>query len=347
MVHPHLGEETPSAGPVLRSSSTVATWMLLATTFLWGMSFSLTKTWQDEVAEHPLGESLLTRVLLGSMTLIVLRALLAVLLVLVFMPRMARRPSARAHRLGMVIGLVFFGGFALQIMGLAFVSPARSGFYISLSSLWVPVFAALWLGQRVALWIWAGMLPAFFGVFLLAGENPGNALGRFGTGDIISLGSTLFYGVQLMLIDHYARRVPSHHLTFGFLTATGLAGLVVLIVVVLCGPGFFTWWLWVGLILRQPMVPAALAGLVLITVLSFHWMSAYQPRVGASRAAIIYLCESAFAALVSVLLGYDPLSWRLVVSGTFIVLGNALAEMPNFLARWRLARQRRRTAGER
>ena len=51
--------------------------------------------------------------------------------------------------------------------------------------------------------------------------------------------------------------------------------------------------------------PAVLRDVLLLTalptVLSFHWMSAYQPRVSATRAALIYLLEPVFASFFSLL----------------------------------------------
>jgi drug/metabolite transporter (DMT)-like permease len=60
-------------------------------------------------------------------------------------------------------------------------------------------------------------------------------------------------------------------------------------------------------------------------------MNSYQPLVPASRAALIYLLEPIFTAVVSVVAGYDHPSVPLVVGGTLILLGNLLVELPRLL----------------
>jgi drug/metabolite transporter (DMT)-like permease len=58
-------------------------------------------------------------------------------------------------------------------------------------------------------------------------------------------------------------------------------------------------------------------------------MNAYQPKVPASRAALIYLLESVFSSLISVATGFDEPTWPLFLGGGLILLGNLLVEIPN------------------
>lgn len=334
--HPHLGEAVPApAAKRFGRSSSFATLMLLAVTLLWGTSFTLSKTWQDAVAAAPLGDPGVVRVLTASLTLILLRTLPATLLLAAVAPGMVTRPARRAHFLGGQIGAVFFVGFALQMTGLAFISPAKSGFLVSLGSVWVPLAAWLAGGRRLPTLVWLGFAAALSGVLLLDGFDPAGF--GVGWGEGLTLIGTFFYAGQVLLVDRNARFVPSEHFTFGFLSATALLAAAGLTVVVCAGPGVAAWWRWtVGLLAGLP-VASAVAALVVVTVLSFHWMGVYQPRVGAARASVIYLSESIFCAAIAVAAGYDELTWVLIVSGGLIVLGNFLAE----------AGQARRPAGTR
>ena len=69
---------------------------------------------------------------------------------------------------------------------------------------------------------------------------------------------------------------------------------------------------------------------LLCTVLPFHWFNVYQPRVPASRAALIYLLEPVFASLFSLFWGHDTLALPLLVGGGLILAGNALVEVPDW-----------------
>jgi drug/metabolite transporter (DMT)-like permease len=70
---------------------------------------------------------------------------------------------------------------------------------------------------------------------------------------------------------------------------------------------------------------------VFCSVLAFHWMMTYQPRVAAARAALIYLLEPVFASCFSILWGLDDLTLRLLLGGGLIMGGNLLVELPGWL----------------
>jgi drug/metabolite transporter (DMT)-like permease len=70
---------------------------------------------------------------------------------------------------------------------------------------------------------------------------------------------------------------------------------------------------------------------LLSTLLATHLVSVYQPRVPASRAALIYLLEPVFAAVLSVVVGHDAVTGRLLLGGGLILTGNALVELPAWL----------------
>src|SRR5207248_5705055 len=97
--------------------------------------------------------------------------------------------------------------------------------------------------------------------------------------------------------------------------------------------GILTAWLvWLVQMLRQPAVLRDVLLLTLLsTILATHLMSAYQPRVTASRAALIYLLEPVFAAALSIVLGHDSVTGRLLLGGALILSGNALVELPLWL----------------
>ena len=94
-----------------------------------------------------------------------------------------------------------------------------------------------------------------------------------------------------------------------------------------------TWAGWVGDMLAVPKLALSVVALATLpTAVAFHWMNSYQPLVPASRAALIYLLEAVFSALFSVAIGYDPLTWALILGGALIIVGNVLVEMPGWLS---------------
>src|SRR5262249_43832931 len=143
-----------------------ATLMLVLSTVLWGWSFSLVKNWQQAAAACPGGD------LLASLTLLAVRAFLALLILAVVRPRLVWRPTRRAYAATLLIAVPFFVGFTLQVWGLAWTSPALSAFVTSLASAWVPVFAFVGLRARAAWLTLLGLAAGIAGTAVL-GIDPG------------------------------------------------------------------------------------------------------------------------------------------------------------------------------
>lgn len=298
--------------------------MLGLVTVLWGLSFPLMKEWQLAAALCPGGE------FVASATLIALRMFLALAVLAVFRPRLLTAPTRREHAAGAVLGLTFYCGFLLQVIGLADTTPAMSAFVTSLTCAWVPLIA--WLGWRARVRgvTLLGLGFGLIGTAVLAGLDAehGWAPGR---GEALTLLASTFFAGQVLLLDHLGRRLETAHLTAGSFLAAGCAAAVTAGVGSL-GPGWGAWLSWTTGLLRKPSVLSDVAALtVFCTVLAYCWMNTYQPRVPASRAALIYLLEPVFAALFSVLLGLDALTPRLLAGGSIVLGGNLLVELPGLL----------------
>jgi drug/metabolite transporter (DMT)-like permease len=308
-----------------------ATLMLLVVTVIWGLSFSWLKDWQTGTGDCPGGG------LLSSLTLIGLRMGIAFVIVAVILPGLVFRPSFREHLAGAVVGVVFLGGHLPQVWGLATTTPALSALFTSLSSAWVPLAAWLYLGERPTVWTLPGFFLAIAGTLAIAGLGAGGA-GLDGSGlhfgDWLTLLGSLAFTGQIIVLDRLGRLARPGHLTAGFFAGPGLLSLALAALVAALGPGMVAWRDWTLETLRDPAVQANILRVTLLpTVLGFHWMNLYQPRVSASRAALIYLLEPVFAAMYSVWLGHDRLTFSLVLGGCLILAGNAVLELPNWLPR--------------
>jgi drug/metabolite transporter (DMT)-like permease len=322
--HPHIAEVPTRPDFASGKSQAFASLMLVLTTMLWGVSFSMMKAWQDASADCPGGP------LVGALTIIALRMAASLVLLALVKPALFHRTSRQAHRVGVIVGLVCFAGFTLQAWGLGMTTPARSGFFTSLSSALVPLFAWVAFRQRVEPLTLAGLGVGVAGAGVLS--MPGEGMpGGLNTGDIMTLAAISFFAVQIIVLDRLGRTVPSEQTTVGFLAVLGGASAVLLMLMIVPTGRFEEWLRWLGGALRLPGMPLQVAGMVLTTVLAFHWMNTYQPRVSATRAALIYLLESVFSAAAAVTVGFDEPTFPLLLGGGLIVGGNLLVELPNWL----------------
>jgi drug/metabolite transporter (DMT)-like permease len=301
-----------------------ATAMLAVVTLLWGLSFAWMKNWQEAAQGAPGGP------LLASLTLIALRMPLALLALAAWRPRLFTAPTRRESAVGALIGVTFTAGFVLQVWGLNWTTPALSAFVTSLCSAWAPLLAWACLGVSVGRLNLLGLAVALAGIAVLGLKlDEGWRLGR---GEALTLVASLLFALELLQLDRLGRTVNSAHLTAGFLgTAAVLSGAAAAVVAAR-GPGLGAWAAWVGGMLRNPPVLRDLALMTLLpTVLAFHWMNVYQPRVPASRAALIYLLEPVFSAAFSVWWEHDRVTAPLLLGGGLVLAGNLLVELPRWL----------------
>jgi drug/metabolite transporter (DMT)-like permease len=306
-------------------SAAHASVMLVIVTVLWGLSFPLMKNWLNAAQDCPGGT------VVASTTLIAMRLLLALILLACFRPRLFTTATRREHLYGIAIGLFFAAGFIIQVLGLEWASPALSAFLTSLSSACVPILG--WLAWRmyVPRLTWIGLTLGLIGAAVLSKIDQ-DPLASFGLGEGLTLLSAVIFGVEILLLDRLGRRVQSAHLTVGLMGTAAVIASLLAVVGSLRSDGLEAWLSWTRRMLQDPLIVRDVALLtVFSTVLAFFWMNVYQPRVSASRAALIYLLEPVFAALFSVMGGHDALTLRLLAGGAIILLGNLLVELPQLL----------------
>jgi drug/metabolite transporter (DMT)-like permease len=319
-----VGEEAGAAAASAargRPSESFAAAMLVVACLCWAAFFSLCKSWLEAARDCPGGD------LVASLTLLGLRTVLALAAFAAWKPRLFLTLGRRELAVGLLLGALNGLGNVLQVWGLASTSPALSGFFTSLASLWVPVLAFVCLRLPVAAATWAGMALGLLGLAVL-GISRGESWG-LGFGDGLTVLSSLAFAWFILALDRLGRGVNAARLTLVLIAVAGLPT-VFLAVAVAAWQGQLVPWLgWLGGVLWQPAVAADVLLLTLLsTIVATHLMSAYQPRVPASRAALIYLLEPVFAAGLSVAVGHDAVSGRLLLGGALILGGNALVELP-------------------
>lgn len=304
-----------------RHSESFAVIMLVAACLCWASFFTLAKNWQDAAYACPGGA------LVASLTLLGVRTVIALLAYAAIRPRLFLELGRREMAVGLLLGLLNCLGNILQVWGLASTSPALSGFFTCLASLWVPILALLAFRLPVARATWTGIVLGVIGLAIL-GINRGSSWG-IGFGDGLTILASFAFALFILSLDRLGRGVNSTHLTLILIAVTGLPTLFLALGVVAWQGQLIPWLIWLAELLQQPAVVRDMLLLTLLsTVLATHLMATYQPRVSASRAALIYLLEPVFAAILSVIVGHDSVTGRLILGGALILSGNALVELP-------------------
>lgn len=227
------------------------------------------------------------------------------------------RPTPGLMRHGVLLGLAMWGGFSFQTLGLRHTTPSRSAFITGLAVLLVPFLARFLYRRRVAASSWVGVALAVAGLTALYRDAISPAVRL---GDLLTLGCTLAYGLQIVWTSEFSPRHPLSLLTLVqvLVTFAGAALLLPLEPVRLSGsPGLWS--------------TVAFTGLFM-TAGAFFVMNWAQRHTTAVRAGLIYSLEPVTASLFSWWAGGEVLGRAHLVGGTLIVAGVLVGEVGSAIA---------------
>jgi drug/metabolite transporter (DMT)-like permease len=211
-------------------------------------------------------------------------------------------------RVGAIAGVLLFGGYATQTIGLQEASPSTSAFITGLYVCFTPFVEAFVSRRWPAPWVIAGIAIATVGLFFMTGADLG-----FGTGELWTLACALLFAVWIVYQGGYANRLQ----TIPFTTVQ------MAMVVLLCipatgaqGTGDFT---------TVAIFAAVFTGIMCSSIaLSLQLYG--QRRIPPSRAALILLSEPVFAAFAAFVDG-ERLGTIELVGAAVILGGIALTEL--------------------
>lgn len=345
----------------VRAFPWIAIGALILVNVLWGISFPVVKALNAMTDSHfgidiDAAEHSIHFRLLASTWMLATRFTLALVLLGLFGFRLVARTTREEWRAGSIIGLLFFSGMVLQVIGLATIPASRSGFLTSLTTVFTPILGVVLFRIFPSKWMMIGAILALLGVVVLTGlivvDDTGvhfaaDASERWTWGDTLTTIASMFFAFQVLLLDYYGKRVRSVALTSGmFATTAGLSW--ILFSGMLAARGWFElpggtamrasdWW---QLTSSQGYTASLLILASLCSVISFGLMNRFQPHVSASQAAVIYSLEPVFASTWALFLpgwlsrwtgmnhANEVWTWSLIAGGAMILIANIFALYP-------------------
>jgi drug/metabolite transporter (DMT)-like permease len=265
---------------------------LIAVTAVWGVTFVQVK---DAVAIYPLLPFLALRFAIASLTLA---------------PGAGRVRGLGRGGIGAaaLAGGLLAAGYVLQTFGLQRTSVSSAGFVTGMYVVLTPLLALVLFRLRVGAAAWVGVGLATGGLAMLAGVHGGSP-----AGDLLVLGGSAVYSLQIVLMERYAPRYDALGFTLvEMLVAFG--GLTLVAIPTMAVPHAWTVW---GALLVTGVFASAFGFLVQT------WA---QRKTSATRTALVFTLEPVWAALF----GYTLAGDRLGVLGwggcAVIMAGIVLAE---------------------
>jgi drug/metabolite transporter (DMT)-like permease len=300
-----------------------ALWMLVLANLYWGISFPVIKTITS-----------LNRLLLpgaGSWYVaaatVAPRYLLAALLLLVF--RRGARATRSELKQGLGIGAFAAGGTLFQTDGMQFTDASTSSFLTQFSAILIPLWFALRSRRNPGAAVWSGCALVLLGAAII-GHFDWRTL-RFGRGEWETLLSAMFFTGQILWIEkpEFAGNRPGTVTLAMFTLQAVVLGALAAATAPSAGALIVPWGSlpWVGLTLTLAVV---------CTVGAFSIMNAWQPRITATEAGLIYCIEPIFASIFALFLpaifsrwasidyANEHATWSLLIGGGLITIANIL-----------------------
>ncbi len=287
---------------LFRYQATLPTAALVLATFLWGSSFITTATALQYT---------------DPFMLVMARFTIGASIVALMLRRRILHIPAQTWRAGLGTGVLLYGGYITNAIGLMSIESSTSGFLTALYVPFTPLLVWVLFGKKPDYRAFLAAGVAFTGLLLLA--NPFTLSFSNNFGEWVTILCAFISAFEIICIGFVATKNDALPLTFTQLVSVALlCGLTRLLGLELAlwpfGP---TQWtstlllsmLWLGIIV-------GLAQMLLT------WG---QKTVPAGRAAVIFAMESVFAAAIGWLSG-EALGWTGWTGGALIVMAILLNE---------------------
>lgn len=276
---------------------------LVGNTIIWGATFVLVKAALSDIS---------------PILFIALRFSLATLALLAVFRRSAL-PSGSGPRswkavgAGALAGVFLFSGYIFQTMGLRLTTAPRSAFITGLTSVAVPLLAALVYRLRPQVSEVVGVLVATAGLALMT--LPG-VLGPVRLGDLLTICCAFGFAAHIVTLGHFTEQMSYELLS---VTQIGVAALL--------GWALFSWVERPRVAWRPAVVWAILITGLLATALAFSIQAWAQRYASPARTALIFMLEPVVAWITSYCIAGEGLSGRAAAGAALILGGVMLVEL--------------------
>lgn len=277
---------------------------LLAVAAAWGLTF-------------PLGKIVLTA--LPPFTYLTMRFSLASIALLLLSSKPRRESTAASMSPGplwiqaLAVGVMFFLGYAFQVLGLRMTTASQAGFITGTSVIMVPIISGLWLRRAPRPLVLVGIAAATVGLGLLAMEGPLAVR----IGDLLVLACAVCFAAHIVLVGRLAPALD--HRVFALAQAIPVAVLGA-IAALTEHPG-------AAIASASPAIWAAIAFMAVTASAGALLVQSWAQRFTTpSHTGLMFTFEPVAAALLAYWLLGEALTGRQAAGAGLILMGILVAE---------------------
>ena len=260
--------------------------VLLLVAFLWGISF----IFQSMASKY-----------MDAYTILYLRSIVGALTILPFMLfflKEDKKNNIKYKKKDLIIAPLLCGialclASLFQQMGLETVSAGKTGFLTSLYIILVPIFG-LFLHKKCGLNVYISIVIAIGGLLLLSFDFKSGF--SFSSGDLLILVGTLFFAIQILLVDHYSSKINVYYLSFGQLIVQGIISFIIRLVLGFDINSF------INMMNLESIIAILFIGIVSSGIAYTLQMVGQKMGVNPTVASLILSLESVFSAISAVII---------------------------------------------
>lgn len=281
--------------------------MLLLVTFIWGGTFLFTKLGLDDCTPS---------------TFLIIRFVIALTLSFIFFNKHLKNISNETIKQGLILGLLFGGGFVLQTYGLKYTSVSKSAFITGMTVPITPFVFKLIRRTKINLWSKIGVIISTAGLYIFT--NPD--LDNINPGDLLTLLSTVFWAFYITLMDKFTKGVTEKSKTSQLVFLQFVAALIPAILTLLfLELNDFSFNLSTNLI--TALAFNGILASFLVTIIH----TSVQRFTNPIKAALIFSLEPIVANILAVIAINEVLSGREYTGAMILFCGLIVSEIGPFL----------------
>ena len=265
----------------------LAPWALLAVAMAWGWSFVIMK---DAIDRQSVNNFLFTRFGVAVVVMIMIRPKVLQLL--------NQELTTRAGAAGIFLG----SGYIFQTLGLERTGAAITGFVTGLYIVLTPIFALIFLRQRVNRFTWSCIAIATIGLAFLSIRG-----WSVGFGELLIFISAIFFAIHIIALSKWSSGRDAYAMTLVQLAMCAILSGIASI------PGGYS--LPPDLGVWAVVVFTA----VFATAIAFIIQTWSQAHMSAIKVAVILTMEVVFAALFAILFGGESLTLQSTIGGLMVI----------------------------
>lgn len=281
----------------MKKTPLIAAPALISVAVIWGAAFVLMK---PAIELQPIFDFLASRFTIAALIMVLVR------------PSVIKKINLDILKVGVPVGALLGFGYITQTIALQETTAAITGFLTGLYVVLTPIFAWLAIKQKIARKVWAGVALATAGLALISINGVAIEVGQ-----LWGILCAALFAAHIVGLGTWSPRRDAYALTVVQLATSA----------VVC---------WAGALVDGYQAPpsgdvwfAVLFTAVLATALAFFVQTWAQGIMDASRVAIILTSEVVFAAAISVAVGQEVLTAKVLIGGTLMVAAMLLVEWPN------------------